>query len=124
MNLEEAIQISVSAHKDVSDKSGQPYIFHPLRVIAAVNTQDEKIVAVLHDVVEDCPEWSFERLAGEGFADHIITALRSVTKVHEEKDYELFVRRAGENPIGRIVKIADLRDNLDVTRFRERADRE
>ena len=114
--LERAIEIAVEAHKGQVDKGGSPYILHPLRVMMSVNGESEKIVAVLHDVVEDS-NWTFEALLAEGFSIEIIEALKSVTKESEDEDYELFIQRAMQNPIGCKVKIADLRDNLDVTRI-------
>lgn len=118
MNLERAVAIATAAHSGQTDKAGADYILHPLRVAEAVSTVDEKIVAMLHDVVEDCPGWTFERLEAEGFGASVIEALRLVTKVGGES-YEDFVRRAASNPIARAVKIADLRDNMDLTRLRE-----
>jgi (p)ppGpp synthase/HD superfamily hydrolase len=83
------------------------------------------MVAVLHDVCEDCSEWTLDRLRGEGFPDHIIEAVQSVTKRDsEEKDYETFVRRAAANPIGRRVKLADLHDNCDLSRIAEPSERD
>lgn len=117
MNLERAIQIAVEAHAGIIDKGGNPYVLHPLRMMMAVEREDEKIVAVLHDVVEDS-DWTFDRLRGEGFSEFILTALESVTKVSDDEDYDQFINRALENPIGRAVKIADIRDNLDLTRIR------
>ena len=114
--LERAIQIAVEAHMGQVDKGGSPYILHPLRVMMSVDSALEKTVAVLHDVVEDSA-WTFETLAKEGFTKDIIDALRSVTKVDASEKYELFIQRALSNLIGRRVKIADLRDNLDVTRI-------
>lgn len=114
--LERAIAIAAQAHAGQVDKAGSPYILHPLRVMLRVASTDERIVAVLHDVCEDCPGWTFERLRDEGFPDHIIEALRSVTK-RDGEDYESFVRRAAENPIGRRVKLADLEDNCDLSRI-------
>jgi (p)ppGpp synthase/HD superfamily hydrolase len=91
--LEHAIAIAAKAHEGQVDKAGAPYILHPLRMMMNVRTIDERIVAVLHDVVEDCPGWSFERLRSEGFSEVVITALDSVTK-REGEDYEDFVARA------------------------------
>ena len=112
--LERAIEIALEAHKGQVDKGGSPYILHPLRVMMSVNGESEKIVAVLHDVVEDS-NWTFEALGTEGFSSAVIEALRSVAKESQDEDYDLFIRRAMQNPIGRKVKIADIRDNLDVT---------
>ena len=119
MNLERAIEIAVNAHKGVTDKGGNPYIVHPLRVMMSLKSGNEKIVGVLHDVVEDAEDWDFERLKEEGFSKEILDGLRSVTKTSEEEDYNEFVQRALTNEIGRAVKIADIRDNLDVTRIGE-----
>ena len=116
--LERAIEIAVEAHKGQVDKGGSPYILHPLRVMGNVDGESEKIVAVLHDVVEDS-NWTFEALLAEGFSIEVIEALKSVTKNSDNEDYDSFIQRAMENPIGRKVKIADLRDNLDVTRITE-----
>lgn len=128
-SLERAIAIAVEAHSGVIDKAGAHYILHPLRVMMAVEGEVAKTVAILHDVVEDCPEWTFERLAGEGFGETVLDGLRAVTKLSSEEDpaednpevkrerYFAFVRRAAAHPIGRLVKLADLNDNLDVSRL-------
>ena len=124
MNLQRAIEIAVEAHKTDIDKGGNPYILHPLRLMMQMDTDDEKIVAVLHDVVEDHSEqWSIEKIKAEGFPISVIKGLESVTKTpEEEKDagddiYFSFVRRAAADPIGRKVKFADIKDNLDITRL-------
>lgn len=124
MNLQRAIEIAVEAHHTQFDKAGAPYILHPLRVMFSVETEEERIVAVLHDVVEDGPGWAFERLEAEGFSASVIDALRLVTKRPEdqggdEESYLRFVRRTLPNAVARRVKIADIRDNLDATRFKE-----
>ena len=105
--LERAIVIAAEGHAGVRDKAGAPYILHPLRMMLRLSSPDERIVAVLHDVCEDCPGWTFDRLRDEGFSDEIIAALDAVTK-REGEDYEDFARRAAANPIGRNVKLADL----------------
>src|SRR5689334_3518732 len=129
--LQRAIEIAVSAHKGQVDKAGHPYVLHPLRIMLRLSSDAERIVGVLHDVVEDCDGWTFERLESEGFALEIIEALRSVTKTPSEEHaltdardaderyraYEAFVLRAAKNPIGRRVKLADLEDNSDLTRI-------
>lgn len=118
MNLARAIEIAASAHRNQADKGGSPYILHPIRVMMSLDTEDEKIVGVLHDVVEDSDVWNFERLKEEGFEENILSALKSVTKLSEDEDYRQFIKRAGQNEIGRNVKIADIKDNLDVTRLK------
>jgi (p)ppGpp synthase/HD superfamily hydrolase len=82
--LERAIQIATEAHKGQLDKSGKDYIGHPLRVMEMGRSEQEKIVGVLHDVVEDTDR-TFERLGAEGFSEEIIAALRCVTKTSENE---------------------------------------
>ena len=84
MNLEKAIKIAVEAHKGQVDKGGNPYILHPLRVMLCLNTEEVRIVVVLHDVVEDCEGWIWQRLKGDGFSTEIIDALQSVSQTLEE----------------------------------------
>jgi hypothetical protein len=112
--LERAIEIAASAHAGQVDKAGQPYILHPLRVMMAVRPEC-RTVAVLHDVVEDCPDWPIERLRSEGFSEAELAGIASVTRMDGE-EYLDFVRRAGRDPIGHEVKHADLVDNLSPSR--------
>ena len=131
MNLEKAIKIAVEAHTGQVDKGGNPYILHPLRVMLSLDTEEERIVGVLHDVVEDCEGWTWERLGEQGCSDEIIEALKSVSKTPEEEKqfkkmddpnekldhYLEFIKRAKFNKIGRNVKAADIKDNLDISRI-------
>lgn len=114
MDLERAIQIAADAHRGQKDKAGQPYILHPLRVLLACALEGERIVAALHDVVEDS-EWTLDGLRDEGLADDLADAVDAMTR-REEETYAEFVDRASRNPIARAVKIADLRDNLETSR--------
>lgn len=115
--LQRAIEIAVEAHRGQVDKAGAPYILHPLRVMLSL-PDEARIVGVLHDVVEDCEEWTLERLRGEGFSSMVLDAIDSVTKRPDEMDnYFAFVERASRNAIGRDVKIADLRDNMNLERI-------
>jgi (p)ppGpp synthase/HD superfamily hydrolase len=113
--LESAIGIAVEAHRGKQDRYGAPYILHPLRVMARVSTTEEKTVAVLHDVVEDT-RWTFEDLEAEGFPQRVIVALKCLTK-QEGEDYDVFVKRSGSNSLARHVKLADLEDNMDLSRM-------
>ena len=79
-------------------------------------TEEEKIVGVLHDVVEDTG-WTFEKLAEEGFSQEVIAALRCVTKSHENENYDDFIERVKKNPLATAVKINDLTDNMDIRRL-------
>ncbi|WP_367085003.1 HD domain-containing protein [Pseudomonas sp. HOU2] len=113
--LERAIAIAATAHAGQVDKGGAPYILHPLKVMLRMTTLEERIVAVLHDVVEDCGI-SLDDLRKEGFSEEVLSAIESVTKVPGES-YEDFVERAAQNPIGRAVKLADLEENSDLSRI-------
>jgi (p)ppGpp synthase/HD superfamily hydrolase len=138
MNLEKAIKIAVEAHTGQVDKGGNPYILHPLRVMLSLDLEEERIVGVLHDVVEDCEGWSWERLKDQGCSDEIIEALKSVSKTLEEEKqfkemddpddkmdhYLRFIQRAKANKIGRNVKAADIRDNLDISRIDDITERD
>src|SRR5215471_9063502 len=101
--LERAIAIAVEAHHGQKRRNGSPYILHPLRVMASVETVPEKVVAELHDVVEDT-DWTFDRLRGEGFPESLLEALDCVTK-REGEPYEEFVKRSASNPLARRVKL-------------------
>jgi len=113
--LERAIVFAAEAHAGQRDKAGVPYILHPLRVMQLVTTPEARIAAVLHDVVEDS-DWSLGALREEGFSDEVLGAVDAVTR-REGEEYFDFARRAGEHPIGRQVKLAHLRDNLDLSRI-------
>ena len=114
--LERAIEIASEAHKGQYDKAGNNYIGHPLRVMEMGRTEEEKIVGVLHDVIEDT-EWTFEALAAEGFSEEVIAALKCVTKVSENENYDDFIERVKKNPLAVAVKINDLTDNMDIRRL-------
>ena len=114
--LQRAIEIATQAHQGQFDKSGKDYIGHPLRVMEMGKTEEEKIVGVLHDVVEDT-EWTFEALEAEGFSQEVIAALKCVTKLSENENYDDFIERVRRNPLAVAVKINDLTDNMDIRRL-------
>jgi (p)ppGpp synthase/HD superfamily hydrolase len=119
--LERAIEIAVEAHRGQRDKAGAPYILHPLRVMAACDSIRARMVGILHDLIEDT-DWTLERLEAEGFPTDVVEGVASVTKLPEDKGpendrYLAFCRRAAAHPLGREVKLADLDDNMDVSRL-------
>lgn len=114
--LERAIEIATEAHRGQLDKAGCDYIGHPLRVMAAGRSIEEKIAGVLHDVVEDCG-WTFGMLEAEGFSAEILEALRCVTKLSESEPYDKFIARIKGNPLAVAVKLNDLTDNMDIRRL-------
>lgn len=114
-----AMQICFQAHKEQTDKSGVPYVFHPFHVAECMKDEDSTVTALLHDVVEDT-DWTFEGLQAEGFGENVMEALRLLTHkdgIFSEEDYLQYVTALKENPIARAVKIADLEHNSDLTRF-------
>jgi (p)ppGpp synthase/HD superfamily hydrolase len=121
-SLERAIAIAATAHAGQVDKGGAPYILHPLRVMLRLETTDERIAGVLHDVVEDCG-WSIDDLRAEGFSPAVLRAIDSVTR-RDGEGYDAFVARSAADPIGRRVKVADLQDNSDLSRISSPTDRD
>jgi (p)ppGpp synthase/HD superfamily hydrolase len=113
--LEDALELAVQAHRGQRDKAGQPYILHPLRVMARLDTETERMVALLHDVVEDTP-YTLERLRELGYSEEVLGALERLTKA-EGEDYAAFIERVRPHPLARRVKLADLEDNMDVRRL-------
>lgn len=113
--LDKAAQICVTKHAGQRDKMGCAYFQHPMRVAMRCCTDEEKMVALLHDTIEDT-DVTPEYLLAEGFPQHIVDGILSVTK-REGEGYEDFVARAKQNPLGRVVKLHDLEDNLDVFRL-------
>jgi guanosine-3',5'-bis(diphosphate) 3'-pyrophosphohydrolase len=113
--LERAIEIAARAHAGQVDKAGQPYILHPLRLMLAVQGLHAQMAAVLHDVVEDTP-LGFDDLRAEGFPDEVIEAVRVLTKFDGESRIEA-ARRAAAHPLARQVKLADVSDNMDLSRI-------
>ena len=116
--LDRAKAIATSAHEGQVDKAGKPYIDHPIRVMNMGKTVEEKIAGVLHDVVEDS-DWTFEMLEKEGIPKDVMDALRCVTKLSEDEDYDHFIERVKTNPLAVKVKLNDLKDNMDITRLGE-----
>jgi (p)ppGpp synthase/HD superfamily hydrolase len=113
--VERAIAIAAAAHAGQRDKAGQPYILHPLRVMLASQTDEERIAAVLHDVVEDTAVTLLD-LQAEGFAPAVVAAVEALTKRDGEGRLEA-ARRAAANPIALRVKLADNAENMDLSRI-------
>lgn len=115
--LEKAIEIALNAHAGDEDKAGATYIRHPLRLMEQVETADERIAAVLHDVVED----STQDLSDieSTFGTEIRDAVDALTKRDDEPYLDDFIPRCAENEIARRVKQADIQDNMDLTRLPE-----
>jgi (p)ppGpp synthase/HD superfamily hydrolase len=113
--IERAVAIALEAHAGQVDKAGAPYILHPLRLMTQMQTEEEQLAAVLHDVVEDS-DFTFEALQAEGIPEEVIETLKLLT--HQETDsYEAYVRKIKPHPVARKVKLADLADNMRLDRI-------
>jgi len=113
--LEVALSIALESHNGQLDKAGQIYILHPLRLMMKFSNMEERIVAVLHDVVEDS-DVTLDDLASKGFSKKVISAIGCLTK-KENETYDNFINRIIVNDLARKVKIEDIKDNLDITRI-------
>ena len=123
--LERAVEIATEAHRGQTDKSGEPYILHPLELLSRMENDTERKAAVLHDVVEDS-DWTLKDLRCEGFSEEMVDAVEHLTKAKYldddeletvEKDYDEFIERVKKNEIARNVKQADIEHNMDLTRL-------
>ena len=110
-----ALSIARKAHEGQLDKAGVDYIKHPLYVASQVATEEEKAVALLHDVIEDSPV-SAEGLLQAGLPETVVTAVQVLTK-KKEQDYQIYLETVKKNPLARVVKLADLKHNSDLSRL-------
>lgn len=117
--LGKAIALTSEAFKDTKDKGGQPYILHCLRVMDNLHTDDEelKIIAVMHDIIEDCSEFTMATLYIEGFSNRVLSALQLLTHA-KGVPYDDYIKAISFNADATKVKLADLRDNSDITRLK------
>ena len=113
--IEDAIELATEAHRDQKDKNGQPYIYHPIRVMLAVQSDYEKMVAIMHDIIEDT-NWTLEDIAMEGFPNEVVKAVKAITK-KKNQPYDEYLEIVKANPIARTIKIADVRDNASPMRL-------
>jgi (p)ppGpp synthase/HD superfamily hydrolase len=113
--LDEAIQVARRAHEGQLDKSGRPYIAHPLRVMGKVRSEHERMAAVLHDVVEDTPV-TLADLKAAGCPEEVVAAVAAISKRPGEDQTE-YLARVATNPIALAVKRADIADNMSPDRL-------
>lgn len=135
-NLDKAIKLSTEVHEGQLDLGGNPYILHPLRVLCGVEktirnvdhvTDKESILcsAVLHDIIEDCKidQFQMQELITRNFSKIVYKQINSVTRRPNES-WKNYINRAKKYYAPRIIKIADLEDNLDNSRLKEVTDRD
>lgn len=110
-----ALKLCFAAHKDQTDKSGMPYVFHPFHLAEQMPDEETTIVALLHDVVEDTP-YTLDDLREMGFSEKVLAALTLMT--HDKSiPYMDYVAKIKENKIAMTVKLADLKHNSDLSRL-------
>ena len=122
MLIGRAARIAATAHEGQTNKAGEAYILHPLRLMAKAQTDDERIVALLHDVVEDS-QTTLEDLRNEGFPPNIVAAVDALTHRGGEA-YEDAISRVLANPLAASVKKWDLEDNMTMMRLQELTDKD
>ena len=110
-----AMKIAYDAHAGQADKTGIPYIYHPIHLAESMPDENSVITALLHDVAEDT-NITIDDLAREGFHEDILTALTLLTH-NPAEEYMDYISRLSTCPLARRVKLADLRHNSDVTRL-------
>lgn len=120
--LDAAVALACRVHAGQVDKSGKPYILHPLRLMLKFEDVDEQVVSVLHDVVED-GDVTLDELRELGVSSAAVAAIDCLSK-REGEVYEDFIARIKPNDLARRVKIADIRDNLDLTRLPQVSDKD
>ncbi len=120
--IEIAEKIIEHAFRDKKDLAGQPYVYHLKRVADKLKSKNEEIrtVALLHDLLEDCPDWNKEVLKCF-FRNSVVDAVDAITK-RKGENYQDYIERVYANKYATIVKIADLQDNMKVTRLKELTD--
>ena len=112
-----ALRLCFDAHKEQTDKTGMPYVFHPFHLAEQMTDEISTVCALLHDVVEDT-DYTLEDLSKMGYPSEVIDVLKLLT--HDpEVPYFDYVKAISANPIAKQVKLADLAHNSDVTRLDE-----
>ena len=110
-----ALELAVEKHKNQTDKAGNPYILHPLHVMENVNNKEGKIVAILHDIIEDT-DITEDYLFKIGLSKRIVDAVVALTR-SEDIDYQEYIKNLSSNPLAKEVKLADLEHNMDLKRL-------
>ena len=113
--LSKAIEIATNAHKDQIDKGGAPYILHPTAVAAGVETTEQKIVAYLHDVIEDT-DITAEDLLAASFTTDIVEAIKVLTR-EKGVPYMSYLQAVKKNELAKVVKMSDIKHNMDLSRI-------
>ena len=110
--LLKAITIACEAHQGQSSINGEPYILHPLRLLIKAKSNEERIIAILHDVIEKS-NISLAALKNKGFDQNIISCIDSLSRRRSESYIE-YIERLMQNKISVKIKLLDLADNIKI----------
>jgi len=125
--IETALAIALKAHSGQLDKGGAVYILHPLRIMAKMSNDTERAVALLHDVLEDS-SYTAENLLEAGISVEVVEAVIALSKGEDAKGttmaYEVYLEQVKANALARTVKLADLEDNMDLSRLNKVTDKD
>ncbi len=114
-HLVTAMKLCADAHQGQTDKAGNPYILHPLKVAATGKNLNQVVLGFLHDVVEDTA-YTLLNIVEQGFPEFIVQALDAISK-RENETREEYLYRVAQNELATIVKQYDLNDNSDPDRL-------
>lgn len=113
--IRKAMIMAFNAHNGQLDKGSVPYIYHPIHVAEKMPDEATTCVALLHDVVEDTA-LTLKDIEKAGFSTEVITAISIMT--HKRgMPYMDYIKIVKKNPMARIVKLADLEHNCDLSRL-------
>lgn len=125
--IEIALTLALKAHAGQLDKGGAVYILHPLRVMTKMSNDTERAVALLHDVLEDSA-YTAEDLLESGISAEVVEAVIALSKGEDANGvtmtYEVYLEQVKANALARTVKLADLEDNMDLSRLNQVTDKD
>jgi (p)ppGpp synthase/HD superfamily hydrolase len=114
--IDRALAIAVEAYRGKTDKAGEAYVLHPLRLMMKFTDDDARITALLHDVIEDS-DHTVDSLRAAGVPDHVVDAVEKLSR-HADESYEDFILRLAPDKLARRVKLADIEDNINLLRLK------
>ncbi|MBC8078785.1 MAG: GTP pyrophosphokinase [Gorillibacterium sp.] len=121
-NLTKAIILATEYHEGQTDKGGNPYIFHPIRLMLKAFNEEEQIIAMLHDTIEDTT-LTLDKLREEGFSERIVQAVDALSR-RKKESYEDFILRIRDHSVARRIKVYDLQDNMDLSRVKKKTEKD
>ena len=119
-----ALHLSYNFHRDKKDKGGAPYVYHPYHLAEQMDTEEEVVVALLHDAMEDYSHHDVSLILRDyEIPGNLIDIIKLLTR-DKNDTYMEYIAKVKENPIARKVKIVDLMHNQDLSRLPEIGEKE